>query len=158
MNGSQIEVIENNISHNALKIYKLFQQSYKVEADIIGLNDFPPLSLSIQDIVQSDGIFEAISINTNIVAIVCYKNIQGTVELQNLAVSPEFFRRGLASMLLNHLFNKYQKCKFIIHTALANIPAVRLYEKLGFTLNDTFVSSEGIELAKMVKSYNMMNL
>ena len=53
--------------------------------------------------------------------------------ITNVAVFPEFRRRGIARELLNNLFNAHEDLSFItLEVRLSNHGAIALYESLGF--------------------------
>ena len=57
-----ITKLENSNTRVAEQIYQVFQSSYQIEAQLIGVSDFPPLKRTVGDIVNSDnaiyGFFE----------------------------------------------------------------------------------------------------
>jgi [ribosomal protein S18]-alanine N-acetyltransferase len=55
--------------------------------------------------------------------------------IMNLAVEPAHQRRGIASMLLERLFERTagdQRRGYTLEVRVSNAPAIRLYERLGF--------------------------
>ncbi len=58
-------------------------------------------------------------------------------DITNIAVRPEFWRKGLASKILEAMitFAGKQNLKFLtLEVRSQNTPAIRLYEKFGFTV------------------------
>lgn len=57
-------------------------------------------------------------------------------EIQNVAVAPEYRRKGIAVAMLNALFEfgeKKQIIRYMLEVRDSNVPARSLYERLGFT-------------------------
>jgi hypothetical protein len=48
-----IKKLDNSNAEVAKQIFTIFQNSYKIEAKLIGTLDFPPLSRSVRDIENS---------------------------------------------------------------------------------------------------------
>jgi ribosomal protein S18 acetylase RimI-like enzyme len=60
---------------------------------------------------------------------------QSRWHIDNIAVHPDFRGRGLAQAILNGVFDYYRErgaLRFTLEVDLANTPAIKLYEKLGF--------------------------
>jgi GNAT superfamily N-acetyltransferase len=65
--------------------------------------------------------------------------------IDNIAVHPDFRGQGLAQALLNGVFDYYRArgaLRFTLEVDLANQPAIRLYEKLGFRRYSTLTYSK----------------
>lgn len=65
----------------------------------------------------------------------CTSCLLDTAEIQNLAVSPDFRRQGVAEKLLGYFFDsmRHRGVKFLLlEVRASNQPAIRLYEKVGF--------------------------
>ena len=59
------------------------------------------------------------------------QSVLGEADIMNVAVSPEFRRRGIAEMLLITLAEQSVYC-MTLEVRQSNAPAITLYEKLGF--------------------------
>lgn len=63
------------------------------------------------------------------------RNIAGEGEITNVAVRGDYRRKGIAELLLRETLKKGNEIgirKFTLEVRSSNIPAIRLYEKLGF--------------------------
>ena len=58
-------------------------------------------------------------------------------EIQTLGVHPDFCRRGLGRLMLNHILSNQQKGTVFLDVAADNCPARQLYESAGFTIFGT---------------------
>jgi ribosomal-protein-alanine acetyltransferase len=66
---------------------------------------------------------------------VCAQSVAGEWEIENIVVSPEFLRRGIASELIHELILRARRqgaSAILLEVRDSNLRARRLYEKLGF--------------------------
>ncbi len=66
---------------------------------------------------------------------VCAKAVAGEWEIENLAVSAEFLRRGIATELVRALIHRAENdaaSAILLEVRESNLPARHLYEKHGF--------------------------
>jgi len=137
----------------ALQIFNVFQRSYKVEAQLIDTHDFPPLARSAEDISHAQatflGYFES-DVLAGVIEVTLKKNI---LSIDSLTVDPAFFRRGIANKLMRYVLTHTKYTRAIVETAAVNLPAIKLYKRLGFTEYKQWTPSHGIEkIALSVKS------
>ena len=59
-------------------------------------------------------------------------------------VDPDYFRKGIARQLINHVLQDYQVKAFTVETGRDNTPARKLYEGLDFKLLKTYTADENI--------------
>lgn len=56
-----------------------------------------------------------------------------SVDILNIVVNPSFRRRGIASILMENILNIYPNCEqLFLEVRVDNLPAINLYNKLGF--------------------------
>jgi|GEM_PF-3327166 len=65
-----IERLSNNNPETANEIHSLFQESYKVEAALLGATDFPPLKRPIKDYVKTRNEFFGFKKNGELAGII----------------------------------------------------------------------------------------
>jgi len=91
----------------------------------------------ISETTNPTSIFLVAKDNEKTVGYVGSNNILGEVFITNIAVSDSFRRKGVATALLNELI---ERCKnenalyLTLEVRKSNISAIKLYEKLGFSL------------------------
>ena len=71
-----ISELDNSNELIAQKIFALFQRSYKKEAELIGVDDFPPLRRSVQDLREAGSHFVACWERDNLIAVIETENIE----------------------------------------------------------------------------------
>jgi ribosomal protein S18 acetylase RimI-like enzyme len=146
-----IELLDHNSESVAIQIYDVFQLSYKVEASLVGVEDFPPLRRSASDIQSSSSQFLGKRIGLNLAAVVEYAHSGKYLSIDSLVVHPHYFRRGLASQILQSLLDKIQWQTACVETAAANNPALVLYQKFGFSESKRWDTADGIEKVQLIR-------
>jgi ribosomal protein S18 acetylase RimI-like enzyme len=150
-----INKLENSDDDIANKIYTVFQSSYKVEAQLIGVLNFPPLLRSVKDIVNSTNYFYGFSDNIDLAAIFEIVIIDKQLEINSLTVDPKYFRKGIADKLITYILDTFEFTKATVETAVANEPAINLYQKHGFVEYKRWTPSHGIEKLAMSVEYSV---
>ena len=145
-----ITKLENYNETIANKIHAVFQRSYKVEAQLIDVDDFPPLSRSTTNIVNSTTEFYGFIDNNCLAAIIEIEILEKQLDIHSLTVDPKYFRKGIADKLISYVLNKFDITTAIVETAVVNKPAINLYEKHGFREYRKWTPSHGIEKLAML--------
>lgn len=150
-----ITKLEHSIEIIANKIHAVFQRSYKIEAQLINVTDFPPLSRSSINIANSKNDFYGFSDNSSLAAIIEIQIEEKQLDIHSLTVDPKYFRKGIADKLINYVLKMPDITVAIVETAVVNKPAINLYEKHGFLEYKRWTPSHGIE--KLAMSVELAN-
>lgn len=148
------ELLDHRSDEVAAQIHALFQRSYSVEAQVIGAADFPPLRRTRFEIQSSPGAYLGAREGPALVVAVEYLFDGAYLDIQNLAVDPRHFRQGWGTRLLQALLEKVEWRAATVETAAKNLPAVALYEKIGFSESRRWTTPEGIEKVGLSRSAN----
>ncbi|WNC72348.1 N-acetyltransferase [Thalassotalea psychrophila] len=148
-----ITKLENSNGEVANQIFTVFQRSYKIEAQLIGTLDFPPLLRSIKDIENSETQFYGFIENECIAAVIEIAIENQHLEINSLTVDPKYFRKGIASRLIGHILDSIDFSQAIVETAAVNLPAIELYKKYGFVEFKKWTPSHGIEKVAMLVDF-----
>ena len=140
-----ISKLNNSVADVAKCIHRLFQNSYKVEAELIGTQAFPPLARTVKDIANAKTMFFGYSENNDLAAIIEIAIDARHLEIHSLTVDPAYFRKGIADKLIDYTLKSFDFSEAIVETALVNIPAISLYKKHGFVAFKQWTPSHGIE-------------
>ncbi|MCF2948282.1 GNAT family N-acetyltransferase [Paraglaciecola aquimarina] len=142
--------LENSNEIVANQIYSVFQNSYKVEAQLIDVAKFPPLSRSANNIANSKTEFYGFSDNYTLAAVIEIEIDKKQLDIHSLTVDPKYFRQGIADKLINYVLKTFDISIAIVETATVNKPAINLYEKHGFLEFKRWTPSHGIEKLAML--------
>ena len=148
-----ITKLEHSNEVVAEQIHTVFQNSYKVEAELIGVLDFPPLLRNISDIVNAKTAFYGFSFIDSdkhcLAAVIEIQIDEKHLAIDSLTVEPNFFRKSIADKLINYALKSFDIDVAIVETAVVNKPAIKLYEKHGFMEFKRWTPSHGIEKLAM---------
>ena len=108
------------------ELYRLQQQAYQVEADLIGVTFFPPLLQTEAALREEHPTSYIMRLDGRLVGAV---TVDGET-ITRLLVSPDYFRQGIATQLIRHAL-EHQALR-VVSTAALNKPAIALYQKFGF--------------------------
>jgi len=148
-----ITKLDNSNEDVAKQIFTIFQRSYKIEAQLIGTPDFPPLLRSAKDIENSKTQFYGFSENECLAAIIEIVIADKRLDIYSLTVDPNYFRKGIANKLISYVLEVIDFSEAIVETAVVNIPAINLYKKHGFVEFKRWTPSHGIEKLAMSVEY-----
>ena len=148
-----IEKLKNSDLEIAKKMRLIFQASYKVEAKLLNVTNFPPLKRPLENYTESNTEFYGYSINEILAAVVEIdtNNNNNYILIRSLVVHPDFFRQGIAGKLIKFVFETFKSNLFVVETGLENGPATKLYEKFGFVEVHQWDTSHGIRKIKFEK-------
>jgi GNAT superfamily N-acetyltransferase len=147
---SPFELLDHRSHEIANRIHDLFQCSYQVEAELIGASGFPPLERSAWDVRTATSCFLGQWIGAELAAVVEYSGDETHLSIDSLVVHPQFFRRGIASRILQALLEQVRWQTADVETAAGNAPAIALYEKCGFYPSRRWTSEDGIEKVQLL--------
>ena len=148
-----IKKLDNSNAEAAEQIYIVFQDSYKIEAQFIGVSfcHFPPLSRRIEDIKSAETLFYGYFVNGQLVGVIEVSTKQTQLKINSLTVHPAFFKQGIAGKMISYVLTAFDCNQAIVETAVANTPAINLYKKVGFVEFKQWVPSHGIPKVAMSK-------
>jgi ribosomal protein S18 acetylase RimI-like enzyme len=125
---------EINLSNrkNAEKVLHIQIPSYKVEAEIIGSYEIPPLKDTVDTLQQCGETFFGYYLNEELCGVISIKAENDEIDIHRLIVHPSHFRKGIAQRLLNFLESNFDFRTITVATGSKNTPAVSFYKKNGF--------------------------
>jgi len=149
--SSSIKLLNHTDLYIAERIYQLFQKSYSIEAKLIGVDSFPPLERTLDNIQDSKTQFWGYYKNDNLAAIAEIELTNKLLDINSFVVSTTFFRQGIGSDLLGYLLTNLSFEFAVVETATANKPAISLYKKFGFIETKKWLTEIGIEKVMLNK-------
>jgi GNAT superfamily N-acetyltransferase len=127
------------------QVWELQRAAYAVEADLIRFDGIPPLHETLQDLRDCDESFLELSEEVGLVGAVSWKRLHdGTLDICRLVVHPGAHRRGIATALLDALDAQEPADLTVVSTGTANLPALALYQRRGFTPTGEHTIAPGV--------------
>jgi ribosomal protein S18 acetylase RimI-like enzyme len=114
-------------------LVRVQRASYRVEAELIGFDDLPPLRETPEELAAVRESFLGAFEGEELLGAVAFQRHRTWVDIHRLVVDPRAFRRGVASRLLDALDEREADAGYTtVATGEKNAPAVALYEGRGF--------------------------
>jgi len=136
----------------AEEIWRLQHKAYAVEAQLIRFQAIPPLLDTVATLQSCEETFYGIRIEDELAAAISCEITDHAVTICRMMVHPEHFRKGYAKLLLAEFERRNETAdSFIVSTASANYPAVRLYEATGFSATKVWEPLPGLQLTQFKK-------
>ncbi|MEK3979601.1 GNAT family N-acetyltransferase [Psychrobacillus sp. FSL K6-2836] len=128
-----IQLINHKDEKVAESILSIQLPAYKVEADLIGFDGIPQLLDTIEDIKNSKELFFGKLDGSKLVGFLSYEDTEELIDICRLVVDPNYFRKGIASELIDYLLSiKNSEKNVVVSTGAKNVPAITLYERHNF--------------------------
>lgn len=141
--------------HILSELWSLQHKAYRLEAEIIGFHEIPPL-METRDMLRlvEEDFYGCTDDDGDLMGAVAAKEESpGKLTVTRMMVNPDHFRQGVAGGLLEFLFAHYHGMEqFIVSTGKLNIPAVALYTKHGFIPTGVEEVAPGVELIEFHRS------
>lgn len=136
----------------AEKIWQLFHNAYEIEAQVLGLQQFPPLGRTIDQITQASSTFFGGWLKTDLVAAIEIED-SGTeqIHINSFGVSPDHFRKGYGTTLLLDVLAELSWQRVTVATAVANTPALQFYKKHGFQPHEQWTTPDNFDMVTLYK-------
>ncbi|WP_308635113.1 GNAT family N-acetyltransferase [Paenibacillus silvisoli] len=124
--------------------------AYRIEAELIGFDGIPGLHDTVETLRECDEVFYGCFDGDELAGAISYKVEDGVVDIHRLVVHPDFHRRGIGERLVRFVLEKFEggADAFIVATGAANLPAKRLYAKLGFEEIREFEAAPGLYITE----------
>ena len=144
-----IRKINNKELSIAESLYDIFQASYAVEAELLQAVDFPPLQRTVLEFISSKSDFYAYYYDNNIAGIIEVKSDEDLMHIQSLVVYPSYFRKGIATKLVQYVIDTYDTKVFTVETGVDNYPAIKLYKNFAFQEQSQWDTDHGIRKIRL---------
>ncbi|MBZ6489136.1 GNAT family N-acetyltransferase [Priestia aryabhattai] len=144
-----LQTLEHQRVDIALQIVAVQVEAYQEEARLIGFSDIPQLTESKEDIMKSKEVFIGETIEGKLAGVLSFEKENERLTICRLVVRPLYFRKGIGSRLLTHVFQRYSKCEYIVSTAERNTPAIKLYEAHRFSIIKRTAAADNLVLVTM---------
>jgi ribosomal protein S18 acetylase RimI-like enzyme len=142
--------LDPSLPGRAEEIHGVMQASYRVEAGLLGVEDFPPLRRRVEEIAMAGTSFFGARSGGVLAAVAELEPTSGdSAHVNAFVVHPAFFRRGIGRALLRRLQAEPRRGRLTVSTAAANRPAIALYTSLGFQLEREWAKPFGLAMVTL---------
>ncbi|KAB8162657.1 GNAT family N-acetyltransferase [Streptomyces sp. 3MP-14] len=155
--GMGIRALDLSDAATASEVHAVGRRAYAVEAELIGFDGIPALTESLRELTARPlRWLGAVTGEGTVAAFVAWETEtdRRVTHIDRVCVDPAWFRRGLASRLLNHLLTEVVVGHEVrVSTGADNEPAVRLYARLGFDRTADSHPEPGLRMAHFVRPH-----
>jgi GNAT superfamily N-acetyltransferase len=117
----------------ARALLRVQHAAYAVEAGLIRDDRIPPLHEDLDDLRNAPLRWLAAFAGDALVGAVAWTEDRAGVDIDRLVVAPGVHRQGVGSALVRAVLRRAAGRRVTVSTGRENMPARRLYERLGFT-------------------------
>jgi ribosomal protein S18 acetylase RimI-like enzyme len=147
-----IRYIDIQDEKHAQRLLELQIPSYLVEAKLLDFYDIPPLQDTTESLQACGETFYVYEVEGVWGGAISYERDGEDVTICRMIVHPNWFRRGIARRLLQHLQAvEASAARFLVSTGAGNHPALALYRKEGFQVTAEREAAPGLTLAFLEK-------
>lgn len=130
----------------AKRIVEIQQSAYAVEAALIEFDGIPQLAEGVEDVRQRDDLtWRGVLDGDDLAGIIAWEDDDGVLDIDRLAVDPQFARRGHGRALVSAV----PAGPTIVSTGAKNEPALALYRSLGFEVVGDVEIAPAVSLAQL---------
>jgi ribosomal protein S18 acetylase RimI-like enzyme len=147
-------VAELDLADDALAaaLVALQRAAYRVEAELIGFADLPPLRDDVASLRRSGETFLGAYDGPALAGVVSYRIDRDVLDIHRLVVDPARFRRGVGRRLLAAAEARAPRPgTVVVSTATANAPARALYQAAGYRETGRRTIAAGVFLTTLAK-------
>jgi ribosomal protein S18 acetylase RimI-like enzyme len=129
----KLEELDITQQQVAAAVLALQQRAYRIEADLIGSDEIPPLSESLEALQRSGETFLGAYVDGQLAGAISWRLEGGVIDLHRLVVDPSRLRVGIGTALVRAALTAEREAeRAIVQTGSSNEPAKRLYRREGF--------------------------
>lgn len=129
----------------AARVVELQQAAYAIEAELIGFAGIPPLHDTAKDVMGYELVWVGAFAGDRLVGGLGYVDDVGHRDIDRLFVEPARSRQGIGRALVDSVLDKPE---VRVATGTANLPAIALYQALGFVAGSQREIAPGVTVTE----------
>lgn len=142
----ELDILNTTVQQDILALQR---KAYALEEELIGF-PIPRMHDTPEHLLASDEIFIGMVQDGTLLGMLAFTAEENALDIQRVAVDPDYFRQGVASDLIQFLFDAASdSVHFLVTAGAENTPAVQLYGKMGFYTVSTIEPIPGLIMLKM---------
>lgn len=137
------------------QLWRLQHVAYRLEAEMIGFQDIPPLMDTMETLQNCGELFYGCMDDDGelLGAVAVAEEEKNTLTITRMMVHPDHFRKGIAASLMTYVLEQHADLpRYIVSTGTLNQPAMNLYMKFGFKPVEVIQIAPGVELTTFHKN------
>jgi ribosomal protein S18 acetylase RimI-like enzyme len=149
-----VELVRLDLSDASLasELLTLQRRAYRVEADLIGAEEIPPLRETLAELQACGETFLGARVEGALAGAISWRVDGETIDLHRLVVDPAHFRKGVGLALVRAALAAEPRARCaIVQTGASNEPARALYQREGFMPVDEVEPTPGLRVARFTK-------
>jgi ribosomal protein S18 acetylase RimI-like enzyme len=148
-----LELLDLRDQDVAEAVLELQRRSYRIEAELIGSDEIPPLRETLEELQASDETFLGAYLESTLVGAISWRRQGGVLDLHRLVVDPNRFRGGVGSALIRGALAAEPTAeRAIVQTGASNEPAKQLYRREGFEELDEVEVVPGLWVTRFARA------
>lgn len=146
-----ISVIDIENKEMAREVLNVQIPAYEVEAELIQFDGIPQLFDTVELLASCGESFLGFFSEGVLQGVLSYCKNEDEWEICRLVVHPACFKKGIATALLEFFLQEVVgKGELVkVNTGAANIPAITIYKKFGFSEIDHLEVAPGVQIIEM---------
>jgi ribosomal protein S18 acetylase RimI-like enzyme len=145
----QLDIARGEIASAVLDLQR---RAYRIEAELIGSDEIPPLRESLEQLQASGETFLGAYLDGMLVGTISWRVVDGVIDLHRLVVDPGSHRAGIGTALVRAALAADPNAeRAIVQTGAANEPAKQLYRREGFAEIDEIEVAPGLRVTRFAK-------
>lgn len=141
----ELDILDKGILEQLLQLQRV---SYRREEELLGF-PIPRIEDTPDDLLASGEVFIGMIQDGDLLGFLSLAADETVLDIHRLAVDPDYFRQGVGSDLIQFVFDAFDTVQsFMVTTGARNIPAIRLYEKMGFVRTGDFEPAPGVVMTR----------
>jgi GNAT superfamily N-acetyltransferase len=136
----------------AQAVLQLQRRAYRIESDLIGSEEIPPLRETLDELQSCGEEFLGALVDGLLAGAISWRFSDGTIDIHRLVVEPRWHRRGIGTALVRRVLQMEPAAeRAIVQTGAENYPAAALYLREGFALVEE-ANLAGLRVSRFAKN------